>query len=176
MRLLPLIGLLGLGLGCARPAERAPDPAVFAQRFLVMLDSLHLEGLPDGNQLAALAPSLDQPLIAAFRRAAETQAKFIAAHPDEKPPLIEGSLFSSLFEGPTGHSIGAIESRRDTTHVMIEYVRAEAGNPDTVRWTDGLLLRRKGPTFVVTDLEYRADWGFKPGPSLLTILREEGKT
>jgi hypothetical protein len=152
-----------------------PDAREFAQRFLTRVDSLHLEGIPNAAQLQALASNLDPSLVDAFRRAADAQAKFIAAHPDDKPPLIEGSLFSSLFEGPTGHSIVAVESRNDTTLVTIQYVQGEAGKPDTVRWTDALLLRRTPSTFVVMDLEYRADWGFKPGPSLLTVLREEAK-
>jgi hypothetical protein len=170
------VGLLclGLGLACARPPERTVSPARFAERFLAIVDSLHLEGLPNDGQLQALEPHLDRPLVDAFRRAAAAQEAFVAAHPDDKPPLIEGSLFSSLFEGPTAHTVGAVDSSRDSTRVTIAYARAEPGQPDTVRWTDVLVLRRRGGGFAVADLEYRAEWGFKPGPSLLVVLRAEG--
>ncbi len=127
------LGVLAAVMSCAPPPERSPDAREAAQRFLDRIDSLHLDGLPSPGQLQSLGSELEPSLVLAFRRAAAAQSTFVAAHPTEKPPLIEGSLFSSLFEGPTGHRIGPIEARHDTARVTIDYIRAEPGIPSAGR-------------------------------------------
>ena len=58
------------------------------------------DGIPDAGARARLQPSLSPALNKLLSDAAAAQARFSAKIKDS-PPLIEGDLFSSLFEGAT---------------------------------------------------------------------------
>jgi len=47
------------------------------------------------------------------------QAKFIAEHPDEKSPWIEGAMFSSLFEGAHSFRLGAATLQGNRARVPV---------------------------------------------------------
>jgi hypothetical protein len=56
-------------------------------------------GLPTPEQEQLLAPYLTTALRALMEEARAYGAAFEAEHPDEKPPFVDGALFTSLFEG-----------------------------------------------------------------------------
>ncbi|QQS33143.1 MAG: hypothetical protein IPM50_00755 [Acidobacteriota bacterium] len=88
-------------------------PAAFAQtktaaavtdEFYSRLYHMGVSGMPKKEQMDELSPYLSPGSLKMFERAAREQAEFIRKNPDQRPPWIEGDLFSSLFEGFTAFS------------------------------------------------------------------------
>ena len=70
--------------------------------------------------------------------AASAQARFTAKHKDA-PPLIEGDIFSSLFEGPTAWKVGACSGDAKIARCSVSLTHQDAGQKP-VSWTDTLVL------------------------------------
>lgn len=156
--LLFLIVLAGRGWA----AEPAPEtPAAAVHRFYSICREERLSGLPDARQLARLSGLLSARLAALIEAARAQQARFQREHPGEKPPFIEGDLFSSLFEGPTGFEVGAVERSGDRARASMNFSHVDTPSPgQTFRWRDDVLLVREQGQWRVDDVEYRGDWPF----------------
>ena len=104
-----------------------------------------------------------------FDIAKRERDRFIKENPEEKPPWIEGDLFSSLFEGASAFRVGPTTMHGGRAEVKIHLVYREGG--DTVRWTDTLILSRTKDGWRVWDIVFNGDWAFKNGESLRGVLR-----
>jgi len=130
------------------------------------------DGLPDATAMQRLAPFLSPRLRDLFVRAEEAQSEFMEHQPDEKPPLIEGNLFTSLFEGPQDYRVAGMEERDGSARVLVEFNYSDPGNPEQkVQWQDAVILVRDGATWRIDDIEYLGDWDFKPGVRLSEVLQ-----
>jgi hypothetical protein len=112
-------------------------------------------GLPSVESMQTLAPLMTSSLGAAIEKARIRQRAFIAAHPDLKPPFIEGSLFTSVYEGPTGVESAAATPRGDSVWVAMGFVYQEPG-AESSRWKDQVLLLCEQGLWRVDDVRY--DW------------------
>ena len=146
-------------------------PKEVATRFYRTYLNLKIDGLPSAKASKLLAPYLSQDLQQIIKVARQKQTKFIKEHPDEKPPWIEGDLFSSSFEGSHGFRVGTpvIEDKRAEIPMHLFY----RDGKKMVRWTDTLVLTHTNKGWMVSDLLYKATWDFKPGTSLRRVLQAE---
>lgn len=151
----------------AQAAARTPTEA--ASRFYGAYLKLKVRGLPDSAQRKVLWPLLSEDLRRMFDIAKQEQERFIKENPEEKPPWIEGDLFSSLFEGASAFRVGPATVHGGRTEVAIYLAYREGG--DTVRWTDTLILTRTKDGWLVWDIIFNGDWPFKSGESLRGVLR-----
>ena len=145
-----------------RPATPTPDAealraaATLATDFYDMRQRLGRHGLPNADDMKAyrafLCPSLADALDAARQR----QAAYTAGHPDDKPPLVDADLFSSLFEGPEVVVAGSTELDGEGARVLLQ-MRAGEGD-GAVRWKDDVLLQRQDGIWCIADVEYGGDW------------------
>ncbi len=188
---LPLLAACGRDPSPTAPTADAPFadapaaalPVVAPERvvadFYAALASLRPSGAPTDAQRAALSPLLSAELIGLLQRADAARAVARASAPTEKPPFTDGDLFSSLFEGPTGHAVGKAVSgagapggRIGDLLVPVTLTHATdpaAGKPTT--WTDTVLLREENGRFVVADIAFGGDWDFANKGSMLAALR-----
>lgn len=164
------LATLSLLLGfAALPAIAGDDPA--AARLARFLDAHGQQsGLPDEAEAVAMRDFLSTRLAADLAVALGAQREFVADHPDEKPPLVEGPLFnSSAYEPWTAYAIDA--GRVDAVHAgpagadgERRVLRVEFTD-DTVtpaiRWHDEFALVREDGTWRVDDVAYRG--GFASG-------------
>lgn len=74
-----------------------------------------------------------------------------SAHPDEKPLIFEGAIFSSLYEGFTDYKILSIniKDKKADVAVQLEYSDADAEkdspkDPQKIVWTDQIHLINTG--------------------------------
>ena len=97
-------------------------------------------------------------LLAAAKR---EQGRCAKAFPGDKPPWIEGDLFSSSFEGFTSFRAGPSRGRdRDRAVTMrLLYVSGK----DRVQWSDELVLRNEAGRWRVDDIYYRGNFAFTSG-------------
>jgi hypothetical protein len=167
---LPYDGICWLGL------ERSQTPALDEPREIV--DQFYLQvlkdnvrGLPDITQQARLARFFGVELTAALEQARAQQAAFVNANPGDRPPWVEGSLFTSLFEGPTGFRVGEETITAEGRQVLVAFEYAPAGSQQApVAWKDRVWLQIEGGRWVIQDIELLGDWAFKSGERLRDLL------
>lgn len=169
-RRLLLLSILPPALGGALAAE--PDgPEKVARELYSDLRRFQVTGLPEGEAWEAVKPKLSGALAAALEAARKEQRDFRKKFPDEKPPWIEGDLFSSLFEGFQTFTVKPARIAGETAAVPVEFVYTYRG--ETTRWTDTLLLERSGTGWVVDDVRYGATWDFANKGTLQKALAPE---
>lgn len=150
-------------------ATSESTPASRARAFYELYLKLNVRGLPDAAQEKMLAPFLNPKLQQLVSTAKREQAKYIKQHPDEKPPWIEGDLFSSLFEGAQSFVIGPVRIKGPRAEVDINLENREGGS--IVQWSDTLILQRDESGWRVWDIVFKGDWQFKTGNSLRGVLQ-----
>lgn len=150
-------------------ADVAPESVV--QNFYSLLLKLKVSGLPNEDQLKELSPYLSTGLLRQMGHAQKYQEKFMKAHPHDKSPLIEGDLFSSLFEGITQFQMSHMEPLKDGYRVYVDFSYADLPlSREITRWQDAVIVRKEGERFVIDDVEYLGNWPFKPGNKLSEVL------
>lgn len=152
--------------------EPPASPEILVKRFYEVCLETRPSGLPTEAELKILLPYFSFELTALFVSARKYQADYRKRHPDDKPPLIEGDLFSSLFEGPTGFEVGPVEEMDQRSKVTVRFSYVDPNAPkDVFRWKDAVIVRRRGNRLVIEDIEFLGDWPFKIGIRLSEVLK-----
>ena len=145
-----------------------PEGAVcgFYTRYLEVRPT----GLPTPEQQAALAPWLSHSLEDRLDAARQSQARFRTENPGEKPPLVDGCLFASLFEGPTAFTVEPATAGGSVTRVPVQFrYGTEAA------WQDVIVLSREGAGYVIDDIEFAGAGPFNPPGRLTEALDRAGE-
>ncbi len=139
-----------LVVACKGKGPPAPSPVVVA--FYSARIASHSTGAPTADELRLLAPFLSDTLTALLKAAAELRDREAKRAPDEKPPFIEGDLYSSTFEGPTSFVVlsDSAATAQSKSVVRFTYI----SNGDSYTWTDTVRLGRKGRFEVIEDIAY----------------------
>ncbi|MBI2213257.1 MAG: hypothetical protein HYU52_06390 [Acidobacteria bacterium] len=152
--------LLSPAASAIKPAD--PDsPEATVKAFYDICVEEKVTGLPTEAQFDELRPLISEALYGLLADARMEQAEFSRENPYEKPPWIEGDLFSSLFEGPTRFTIGetVIDGKRAT--VTIDFVDDSPSDATPFRWHDDVVLVQNSEgDWLVDDIVYRGDWDF----------------
>jgi len=161
-----------LAIGPAATPESAEmrSATTLVTDFYDMRLRLGRSGLPDETEMNAYRAFLCPPLAAAMDSARVRQRAYIDEHPDDKPPLVEGDLFSSLFEGVEVATPIGTEVTGDTARVNLSMRFGEG--EQAVRWKDAVLLAKDQGSWCIADVEYRGDWPFANKGKLSTTLAE----
>ena len=170
-----LLGLIVVLAACTprieprAPTAAAPSELETAQRIFDQITALHVAGLPNDSQMQVLAPLLTVELRQAVEAARAWQRSEIERMQregsDDKPPFIEGDLFSSLFEG--AQTASAVAAQRDQDRVVVTLDRSYGQGADQVRWQDDAVFKRIGEAWLLDDVEYGGSWAFQAGTSTL---------
>ena len=91
-------------------------------------------------------------------------------HPGEKPPLVDGCLFASLFEGPTSFEVAAAHAADGVTRVPVKFRYGEEA-----AWQDVIVLTRERDRFVIDDIEFAGAGPFNPPGRLSEALDRAGE-
>ena len=161
-----------LAIGAPATAESAEmkSATTLVTDFYEMRARLGRTGLPDENEMKAYRAFVCPPLSAAMDAARVRQKLYIDEHPDDKPPLVEGDLFSSLFEGVDVATPAGTEVTGDKATVTMSMRFGEGDS--AVRWKDIVLLARDQDSWCISDVEYRGDWPFANKGKLSQTLAE----
>lgn len=150
----------------ASPALASDSDAMAktAAGFYAAYSTFHpSDGIPDAAGRAKYAPYISQGLNALLVRAHAVEEKFARANKDV-PPLIEGDLFTSNFEGATAYKIGACSGDAKAGHcaVQLTYNPGQTGNPKDkpFTWTDTAYLVNGAEGWKLDDIGYGGNWDF----------------
>jgi hypothetical protein len=162
-------GLLGLAL--AVTSASAGTPAEAAEGFYTVYASFHpSDGIPDATGRAKYAPYISPALESLLKQGEEAEERFAKANKDS-PPLIEGDLFTSMFEGATSHQIGACKQAGETARCTVELVYDD-GKDKPIRWSDTVGLVKTGAGWRVDDIFYGGNWAFANKGRMTDTLRQ----
>jgi hypothetical protein len=155
-----LIALIG---GPVHAADTAPL-ATAAKGFYGVYQIFHpSDGIPDAADRAKYAPYVSASLNHLLAQAGAAQDKFAASNKDT-PPLIEGDIFTSNFEGATAVKIGSCASDRasGTCAIELTYHPGTAGDPQDkpLHWIDTAHLVNEADGWRVDDIGYGGTWDF----------------
>lgn len=163
-----LVAMLWAAPGLAGDAQ---TPSDVTHGFYVVYSTFHpSDGIPDAAGRAKYSPFLSPAFAKLLADAAAAEARFIKANKGS-PPLIEGDLFTSLFEGATAFRVGACKEESITASCAVNLTyddRKEA----PAHWTDTVSLTKTNAGWRVDDIEYGATWAFANKGRVTTVLHQ----
>lgn len=150
----------------ATPAHAADSDAMskIAAGFYAVYSTFHpSDGIPDAKGRAKYAPYLSEGLSALLTQASAAEDKFAKANKDT-PPMVEGDLFTSNFEGATAYKIGACTGDTKAGHCAIQltYDPGKTDNPKDkpFSWTDTAYLVNSASGWKIDDIAFGGNWDF----------------
>jgi hypothetical protein len=158
------------GLLLATPAFADDAMTTAANGFYAVTVPLAKKGggIPDATARVQLQPLLTPRLNKALADAASAETRFSARN-TVSPPLIEGDIFSSLFEGPTAWKLGACVGDTRAARCGVTLTRQDTGQKPAV-WIDTLVLVNEGG-WKVDDIAYDANFAFGNTGTLNEMLK-----
>jgi len=152
-------GVIATLVGCSgamtsSATHQAQRQAV--QTFYDQVIALDVHGLPTDEQLAVLEPLIAPALLAQLQQAREQQALDFARHQGSEPPLVQGALFFSLFEG--ARELIAIEPL-DAPGLWAVSLGYGQGS-DAFEWVDWARVGQVDSRWVIEDIEFMGQWDF----------------
>ena len=129
-------------------------------------------GVPTRKNIDRLSPFISVDFRNLLISARNAEDKHFQKTKNSEPPLVEGSLFYSLFEGADKYT--SIKSEPNKKHVSY-LVNLEYANPygkhEIVKWQDRAILIKENNRWVVHDLELLGKWQFGAKGKLTEILK-----
>lgn len=145
--------------------------AAAANGFFKIYQTFHpSDGIPSAADRAKYAPFLSPRLERQLGDAEAAELRFAKANKDS-PPLLEGDIFTSLFEGASSVAVGACSHAgpQGNCIVKLEYV---GNDKKTTAWSDTLLLVSTPAGWRVDDIVYGGNWAFGNKGKLSELLKQ----
>lgn len=161
MRLILTSLLLFALVGCAPTPNSPSTPRQTAEDFRAFYFRDHGRGMPSRAELDKLAPLLTRTFQAQFEAAIQAHECHQAKVGNSEPPLVQGDMLTSLFEGATSGGVGKIKTEKSQAlaEMYWSYGASEL-NAKPVNWTDALVLERVDGQWQIADIELRGTWDF----------------
>lgn len=167
-------------IGGHRVYPPVDDPTKVIETFYHATHGLKGEGVPSHLEIDTLSRFLSAEFTAALHRARDAEDAYQIAASDPVPPMIEGCLFTSLFEGFTRVDSIARDSacpacyRVDLAHAGTTALPAgTTGSREQVsRWSDRVYLKQEHSRWVIDDIELTAHFSFGLRGMVRQILRD----
>src|SRR5690242_3941016 len=153
-------------LAVATQAHAADGDAMAkaAGSFYAVYATFHpSDGIPDAKGRAKYAPHISDRLNALLMQASAAEQRFASANKNT-PPLVEGDLFTTNFEGATSYKIGNCTGDGKAGHCAIALtydprIQGDAQNKP-VHWTDTAYLVNAASGWKLDDIGFGGNWDF----------------
>lgn len=129
------------------------------------------QGIPQEKEMAKLRPYLSKALDQNLKQARQAEQQYQKANRGAVPPLIEGDLFTSLFEGATAFRLISCEVQKDVASCDIEFTSINPTDRSPFKWKDKVHLVLESRRWLIDDVEYRGNWEFMHKGRLKAVLR-----
>jgi hypothetical protein len=148
-------------------AQPAADPAAAINEFYAVYASQQAQGggIPDATVRVRYAPVLSPRLNKQLAAAAAAQGRLTAKVKNAVPPMLEGDIFSSLFEGATAWKVGSCQADIKSARCPVGLTYAPAPSPGSkapkpANWHDTVVLVNTPQGWKVDDVVYDAGFAF----------------
>jgi hypothetical protein len=120
------------------------------------------DGIPDAKARAKLEPFISPALDRLLIDGEIAERHFASVTKNMSPPLIEGDLFTSNFEGATAYHVGVCVPAGAAAHCTVTFGYRSNAKEDAkpVNWTDTVYLVHTAKGWRVDDIAYGATWAF----------------
>jgi len=159
-------------------AATIAEPRGVAEAFYRTYLQLHPMGVPISAQRARLRPYLSPALDAALAAAERAEQDYRRKTKASVPPLAEGDLFTSLFEGATAFTVPDCVAQAEAMHCRAQLSYLDPTTKQKVEWQDTLILVRAASGWRIDDIAYGGRYAFGNTGTLavtLKILIKESK-
>lgn len=166
------LSVLLLGSVSCATSPQPIEPRVTVDRFLDFYFDEYGSGIPDTQQRDTLRPLLTADLNEALDRAAAAERCAKAQSQGQEPPLVQGDIFSSLFEKATAVTDidqATANGQQQTYRLHFEWREPGAVAPATV-WTDELILQAVDGRWLIDDFVHGGEWQFSVKGSMKAML------
>lgn len=166
------VGLLAAVVGAGSSDAGTPEAA--AQNFYALYGTFHpSDGIPNDKQRAELKAVVSPGLDSLLRDAAAAQTRFANSTKHQAPPLLEGDIFTSNFEGATAWHVGACRTSgaQARCEIALGYRSNATEDAKPVNWADTLYLVHTNAGWGVDDIGYGGNWDFANKGRLTETLR-----
>lgn len=161
-----------LFLSCSSAQKEQDDKISSINNFYKTVLAMKNDGIPKKKDIEKLSPFISTPFKNLLLEARKTEDRYYHKTKGEVPPLIEGSLFFSLFEGADKVILITAETITDQISYLIELeYRDRYGKKEIIRWQDRAFLVMENNRWVVNDMELLGKWPFGAKGKLSDILK-----
>jgi Protein of unknown function (DUF3828) len=158
--------------GCLGASGTEKDARDAANRFYDVYLKVRPSGVPDLKQQEQFRPILSPALADLLSGAASAEASYAKATKGESPPLVEGDLFTSLFEGAESYKVGACKIEKESAVCAVDLDYTDPRDKSKVVWQDRVYLVREDDKWLVDDLEFLGTWEFMHKGRLKDLLTQ----
>jgi hypothetical protein len=163
------LSLAVVGAACSRGGdEKAIRDSVAA--FYNLYLKTHPAGVPDDKLREQLQPLVSAELSDLLNDAAVAEAAYAKETKGESPPLVEGDLFTSLFEGAEAYTLGACKTQGDAASCAVDLSYTDKRDNSKTAWQDRIYLVREDGKWLVDDIEFLGTWEFMHKGRLKDLL------
>jgi hypothetical protein len=161
-----LVLLLGMAATALSQTSSAPtdlqQATAAAEGFYAAYATFHpSDGIPDAKGRAKLEPFISPTLDKLLIDGEAAERHFRDVTKNMSPPLIEGDLFTSNFEGATAYHVSACSIAGNAAHCTVAFgYRGGPEDSKPVNWTDKIWLVRTNTGWKVDDIAYGGDHAF----------------
>jgi hypothetical protein len=164
------LSLLLLPLAASACAADETDMAQVTTGFYTAYMTAPHDGIPDESGRAKLAPYITAALNQLLTAGDAAEARYAKETNNQSPPIIEGDLFTSLFEGATAFKIGACKADGDRGRCAV-FLTYDDHSAKPVHWTDTAMLARTKDGWRIDDIAYGGNWDFGNKGTLTGTLK-----
>jgi hypothetical protein len=164
-------GLLVLVLTPWAMAAAAADVERAVRTFYKVYLELGVRGVPSRAQQAQFAPIISTSLASLLRGARRAEEAHRRRTKNQGPPLVEGDLFTSLFEGAHAYAIAGCRPAAATAACAVILTYVDPRDASKYTWTDRILCVRARGRWVVHDIVFDGGWDFARKGRLTDTLR-----
>lgn len=158
-------------LSQARASGDASGMAAAATGFYAVYATFHpSDGIPSAADRAKYHPFLSPALEALLTDAQAAEARFAKANKGA-PPLVEGDLFTSLFEGASSVVVGDCSGDAVKGSCAVRLEHADK-TEKPVTWNDTVLMVKTPAGWRVDDIAYGGSWAFGNKGRLSELLKQ----
>ena len=157
-------------IGAAPPT---PAPQELVGQFYAAYFALPQKGgVPGAKSLATLQPFLSPALTGKLIDAEKAEQRYAKRTHGEVPPLIEGDLFTSLFEGASRLEKLDCTSSDGAAQCTAALSYDDTATKQSVRWTDEVDLTDAKAGWRIADIAYGGTWEFMHKGRLTDVLND----
>ena len=164
---LAMVVLALLPQGAAAGPTTPEDGAEAFYKVYLKLGTV--DGVPGQAARAKLAPVVTDGLMRLLVAADKAEQRHYKATKGQEPPMIEGDLFTSLFEGAAGYEVASCETLGESAVCAIT-LSADDGKGGTFTWTDQAVTAHVGDRWRLDNIKFGGTWAFGIHGDLRTVL------
>ena len=161
-------GVVGNSLGADTDAELRHATAAFYRVYL----EVHPSGVPHSRARIKFVPVISRTLEQLLEHAEAAERHYAKVTKRQVPPLVEGDIFTSLFEGAQAYALGRCDRGAAATTCTVALRYGAAGDKNSTNWTDKVYLVRHNGRWLVDDIEFGGNWQFMHKGHLRDLLRK----